>query len=145
MAGLLLFTTTTGSTLAIFSAICALVSLTGFLILLYELVYDMAGYPDYKLPVWAVVYLLIYLVGGFTFLIFALHTSGPGTHVGGVSTDPKGAFLDSLYISTSNYIGVAPDPSFSMRSHSTRFLSVGQGLLSMFLNIVIITKFVNAF
>jgi len=127
------------------ATVCALVSLGGFLMLLYELVYDIAGYPEYKLPIWAVFYLLIYLINGFAFLIFALHEGDPGHYFGGFSTGPKEAFLDALYLSMSNYIGVAPDSSFTAKTQFARFLAVGQGLLSMFLNIVIITKFVSSF
>jgi len=134
-----------GSMLSGIAILCALVSLAGFGMLLYELTYDIAGYPDYKLPIWSVFYLLVYLISGFAFVIFALHTSSPGTLIGGMATTEKAAFLDALYISMSNYIGVAPDSSISFRTQSARFLAVGQGLLSMFLNIVIITKFVSSF
>jgi len=143
-AGLLLFTKS-GPAVAGVATVCALVSLGGFLMLLYELVYDIAGYPEYKLPIWAVFYLLVYLINGFAFLIFALHAGEPGHYFGGLSTGPKEAFLDALYLSTSNYIGVAPDSSFTLKTQSARFLAVGQGLLSMFLNVVIITKFVGSF
>jgi len=134
-----------GSMLSGIAIRCALVSLAGFGMLLYDLTYDIAGYPEYKLPIWSVFYLLVYLISGFTFVIFALHTNSPGTLFGGMATTDKAAFLDALYISMSNYIGVAPDSSFSFRTQSARFLAVGQGLLSMFLNIVIITKFVSSF
>ena len=134
-----------GSMLAGIVTVSALITLAGFGMLLYELTYDIAGYPEYKLPIWSVFYLLVYLITGFTFVIFALHTSSPGTLFGGIATTDKAAFLDALYISMSNYIGVAPDSSFSFRTQSARFLAVGQGLLSMFLNIVIITKFVSSF
>jgi hypothetical protein len=74
-----------------------------------------------------------------------MNTVMPGRWITGVATDEKTALLDSLYISMSNYIGVAPDPSFSSKSQSARFLSAGQGMVSMFLNVVIITKFVSSF
>jgi hypothetical protein len=134
-----------GSMLAGLATLCALVSLCGFIMLLYELTYDIAGYPEYKLPIWSVFYLLVYLISGFTFVLFALNRRSPGHYFGGVATTDKEAFLDALYISMSNYIGVPPDPSISFRTQSVRFLAVGQGLLSMFLNIVIITKFVSSF
>jgi hypothetical protein len=41
--------------------------------LLYELTYDILGDPDYKLPVWAVLLLIVYLVSAFTFVFFGLH------------------------------------------------------------------------
>ena len=142
MAGVLLFTNSASAGIA---TVCALVSLGGFLMLMYELVYDIAGYPEYRLPIWAVFYLIIYLISGFAFVIFALGVGAPGHYFGGLAASPKEAFLDALYLSTSNYIGVAPDPSFTLKTQSARFLAVGQGLLSMFLNVVIITKFVGSF
>jgi hypothetical protein len=145
IAAILLLTRTAGSSLAIIAILCSLVSIVGFVILSYELIHDIAGYPDYKLPIWAVVYMLVYLISGFAFVIFALHVGGPGHHFGGLAKNDKEAFLDALYLSTSNYIGIAPDPSFTARTQSSRFLSIGQGLLSMFLNVVIITKFVGSF
>ena len=143
MAGVLLFTKS--AAVATIASGCALVSLAGFLMLLYELIHDIAGFPDYKLPIWAVAYLLVYLISGFAFVIFALHIGGPGQYFGGFVGGPKEACLDALYLSTSNYIGVAPDPSFTIKTQGSRFLAVGQGLLSMFLNVVIITKFVSSF
>ena len=145
ISAILLFTKSSGGTLAVIASLCALVSLTGFLILSYELVYDIAGHPDYRLPIWAVIYLFVYLVSGFAFVIFALHVGGPGHYFGGVATSDKEALFDALYLSISNYIGISPDPSFTARTQSSRFLSVGQGLLSMFLNVVIIAKFVGSF
>jgi len=145
IAAILLFTRTGGYPLAIFAILCSFVSIAGFVTLLYELIHDIAGYPDYKLPIWAVVYLLVYLISGFALVIFALHIGGPGHHFGGIAKSDKEAFMDAMYLSTSNYIGIAPDPSFTSRTQSSRFLSIGQGLLSMFLNVVIITKFVGSF
>jgi hypothetical protein len=69
----------------------------------------------------------------------------PGTFFGGVAINDKEAFLDSVYLSTSNYMGVSPDPAFSARTQGARFISIVQGMLSMFLNVVIITKFVSSF
>ena len=127
------------------SVIGLVVSVVGLGRLLYELTYDIAGYPQFKLPIWAVFYLILYLVSGFAFIFFGIHVGLPGRYFTGLETAPKAAFLDSLYLSLSNYIGMSPDSSISMRGHTPRFLSVAEGLLSMFVNVVIITKFVNSF
>ena len=141
----LLLTQIRGTPLAMIAAIAATTCFVGFVTLLYEITFDIAGYPDYRLPVWSVMYLIVYLINGFAFTIFAMNTVMPGQWIKGVATDEKTALFDSLYISISNYIGVTPDPSFSSTSHAARFLSVGQGMVSMFLNVVIITKFVSSF
>jgi hypothetical protein len=141
----LLMTQIRGTPLMVIAAMAAAACFVGFVTLLYEITFDIAGYPDYRLPVWSVLYLIIYLINGFAFTIFAMNTVMPGRWITGVATDEKTALFDSLYISMSNYIGVTPDPSFSSKSHSARFLSVGQGVVSMFLNVVIITKFVSSF
>jgi hypothetical protein len=141
----LLLTQIRGTPLAMIAAIAAVACFVGFVTLLYEITFDIAGYPDYRLPVWSVLYLIVYLINGFAFTIFAMNTVMPGQWIKGVAIDEKTALLDSLYISMSNYIGVTPDPSFSSTSQSARFLSVGQGVVSMFLNVIIITKFVSSF
>jgi hypothetical protein len=141
----LLMTQVRGTPLMVIAAMAAVACFVGFVTLLYEITFDIAGYPDYRLPVWSVIYLIVYLINGFAFTIFAMNTVMPGRWITGVATDEKIALLDSLYISMSNYIGVAPDPSFSSKSQSARFLSAGQGMVSMFLNVVIITKFVSSF
>jgi hypothetical protein len=114
--------------------------------LLYELTYDILGDPDYKLPIWAVLLLIVYLVSAFTFVFFGLHLYKPGTFFDGF-TNAKGgektAFLDALYLSLSDYIGVSPDSSISLKTQGVRFLTLIQGVLSMFVNVVIITKFVS--
>jgi uncharacterized membrane protein len=70
----------------------------------------------------------------------------PGRYFSGFdTTNPKLAFLDSVYLSLVDYIGVPPDSSITMNTRLPRFLSVIQGALSMFINVVIITKFVNSF
>lgn len=127
------------------SVLGIVVSAAGLGRLLYELTYDIAGYPQFKLPIWSVFYLIIYLVSGFAFIFFAIHVGAPGKHFTGLERAPKAAYLDSLYLSLSNYIGMSPDSSISMRGHMPRFLSITEGLLSMFVNVVIITKFVNSF
>jgi hypothetical protein len=111
---------------------------------MYETTLDIAGYPDYALPVWSVLYLIVYLVSGFTFVFFAMHVGNPGLFFSGFSSNVKNAFLDALYLSLSDYIGMSPDASFGVKTQSARFLTVGQGVLSMFLNVVIITKFVSS-
>jgi hypothetical protein len=141
----LLLTQIRGTPLMVIAAIGAAACFVGFVTLLYEITFDIAGFPDYRLPVWSVIYLIIYLINGISFTIFAMNTVMPCRCITGVATDEKTALFDSLYISMSNYIGVTPDPSFSSKSQSARFLSAGQGMLSMFLNVVIITKFVSSF
>ncbi len=124
------------------SLLGALISAGALGRLLYDLTMDIAGYPDFKLPVWAVFYLIIYVVLFFMFVFFGLQSGSPGVYFGGIA-DP--ALLDSLYISLTNYIGVSPDPSITLKTPLPRFLSVTQGFISMFINVVIITKFVNTF
>lgn len=126
-------------------AIGFVVSVVGLGRLMYEMTLDIAGYPEYKLPVWAVVYLIVYLISAFAFLFFALHSSAPGRYFTGLRSGAKAAYLDALYMSMCNYIGVPPDASISVRSPTTRFLSVGEGIMAMFINVVIITKFVATF
>jgi len=130
------------TTLAVIGALAGLVGLGR---LLYEMTLDIAGFPDFKLPIWSVFFLIIYLISGFAFLFFGLHVAAPGHYFGGISQTPRTAFLDSLYVSLCDYIAVAPDPSITLKAQSTRYLSVMQGVISMFINIVIITKFVNTF
>jgi hypothetical protein len=114
--------------------------------ILMDLTMDIAGYPDYKLPVWAVFYLIAYVTVFFTFVYFAMHLGAPGVYFGGISeSNPRVAFVDSLYMSLANYINAAPDPTVVVRGQTARYLAVLQGFLSMFINVVIITKFVNSF
>lgn len=144
IAGILLFTRMGGRSLIAIVIAGAAVSIVGFGRLLYELMLDIAGFPDYKLPVWAVAYLIEFSVMAFAFTFLGLHLSGQQSFEG-FGSQPKTAFVDSLYLSLSNYIGVPPDPSISLKSRLPRLLSVGQGVLSLFINLVVITKFVNAF
>jgi hypothetical protein len=129
------------------SVIGGAISAIGFGRLLYNVTYDIAGSPDFALPVWAVLYLVVYLVIFFAFVFFGLHLWAPGKYVGGLlaATTPSRAFLDSLYLSLTNYISVPPDPSLTLRTPLPRYMSVIEGLLSMFVNVVVITKFVNTF
>jgi hypothetical protein len=145
ISAVLLFTNLDGTSLVTLSLLGMIVGIVGFSRLLYEITLDLAGYPDYKLPVWTVFYLIIYLISVFTFLFFAMHTGSPGRFFGGIAGGPKAAYIDALYISLSNYIGQSPDPLFKLKTQSARFLSVTQGVLSMFLNLVIIGKFVGSF
>ena len=124
------------------SALGAVVSAMALARLLYDLTMDIAGYPDFKLPVWAVFYLIIYVVLFFMFAFFGLHVGSPGVYFGGIA---DAALLDSLYLSLCNYIGSAPDSSITLKTQLPRFLAVAQGFISMFINVVIITKFVNTF
>ena len=144
LSGVLLFTNIGGSTLITLSLLAAMTSIVGFGRLLYETTLDIAGYPEYKLPVWSVFYLIIYLISAFAFLFFAMHIGSPGRFFGGFGTSNKEAFIDALYVSLCDYIGQSP-ASFELKTQGSRFLAVGQGAVSMFLNVVIITKFVSAF
>lgn len=130
LLGLLLLTPLRGSTLGALSLVAGLVALAALLKLLHDLVYDIAGYPDYKMPVWTVLYSILYIVEGFTFLFFGLSLM---EHKG---IDAEKEFVDCLYLSLARTFGMPPEPSF---------LPVLQSGLMMFLNIVIITKFVTAF
>lgn len=131
--------------LGFLSATGAIVSAGACGKLLYDLTLDVAGFPDYKLPVWAVFYLVVYIVLFFTFVFFALHLMMPGVYLDGVGGDQELAFLDTLYLSLSNYLNAAPDPTVVVKGRPARFLAIVQSMLSVFVNIVIITKFVNTF
>jgi hypothetical protein len=132
--------------LGFLSAIAAAIAVGALGRLIHDMTLDIAGYPDFKLPIWAVGYLVIYLITGFAFTYFAIHALWPGRNFVGFHTmDPRAAFLDSLYLSLCYYIGSSPDASISLASRLTRYLSVTEGLMAMFVNVVIITKFVNAF
>jgi hypothetical protein len=113
--------------------------------LLYDLTMDVAGFPDYKLPVWAVFYLIVYVVMFFAFVFFTLHLVMPDVYLGGIGGDQELAFLDTLYLSLSNYLNASPDPSVTVKGRTARFLAIIQSMMSVFVNIVIITKFVNTF
>lgn len=131
--------------LALLAVLGAITGLVGLGRLLYELTLDVAGFPDSKLPIWSVFYLIVYLVSGFSFLFFGYHMAAPGRYFSGFEDGPKPAFLDSLYLSLCNYIGVSPFGSISVKEQGMRFATVIQGVVSMFINVVIITKFVNTF
>lgn len=146
ITGVLLFMHVSRQTLTVLALLGVVTAIIGLGRLLYEMTLDIAGFPDYKLPIWAVFYLIVYLISGFTFLFFGLHMGTPGRYFGGFdTTNPKLAFLDSVYLSLVDYIAVPPDSSITMKTRLPRFLTVIQGVLSLFINVVIITKFVNAF
>jgi len=130
------------TTLAVIGALTGFVGLGR---LLYEMTLDIAGYPEFKLPIWSVFFLIIYLISAFAFLFFGLHVAAPGRFFDGIGQTPRTAFLDSLYVSLCDYIAVPPDPSIALTAQGTRYLAVIQGVISLFINVVIITKFVNTF
>ena len=140
----LLFTSAGPRTLVTLSILGFITGLLAFGRIMYETAFDLAGYPDFKLPVWAVFYMIAYLISAFTFLFFGMHVGSPGRFFGGFQGEPKGAFIDALYLSLTDYIGIAPDSSIELKTQGSRFLTVGQGIVSMFLNVVIITKFVSS-
>jgi hypothetical protein len=145
ITGVLLFTKIRGTFLYMLSILGAITSLIGMFRLLSDLTKDIAGYPDFKLPIWAVFYLIVYIISFFAFLFFSMHIKFPHYYFSGISHDnERVAFVDMLYMSMCDYIGITPDGISAIRQ-SSRFLNVIHGLLSMFVNAVIITKFVNAF
>jgi hypothetical protein len=146
ISGVLLFTNLRKNNIILLSLLGAITGILGLTRLLYEMTMDIAGYPTFKLPIWSVFYLIIYVISLFTFLFFALHVHAPDVYFGGFHTSNyKAGFLDCLYVSLCDYIGSPPDNAISIKKHLPRFLTVSQGVISMFINVVIITKFVNAF
>ncbi len=146
ITGVLLFTQVRGRALTTLAVLGAITGFIGMGRILYELTLDIAGYPDYKLPVWSVFYLIIYIISAFSFVFFAMHRAYPGRYFKGFSaTSAKEAYLESIYVSLCDYNGSAPDQSIAFTRQSTRFLTVIQAVVSMFINVVIITKFVNTF
>jgi len=118
------------------------VNLIAFGYLLYEITMELAGFPEYAMPVWIVLYLVIYLISGFTFVYFTMHLTSPGYYFSGFAKSSDIAFLDAFYVSASSYIGMN---SLDLKVQTSRLIGVCNGILSMFLNVVIITKFVNTF
>jgi hypothetical protein len=115
----------------------AAVNLIAFGYLLYETTMELAGFPEYAMPVWTVLYLIIYLISGFTFVYFTMHLTSPGYYFSGFAKSNDIAFLDAFYISASNYLGMN---SLDLNNQTSRLLSVCNGIFSMMLNVVIITK-----
>jgi len=143
--GLVLLTSVGGRLLGTLALAGGIVVVIALLKLLHDLVYDIVGYPDYKMPVWTVLYSILYIIEGFTFLVFGLHLIAPGIYYTGITGKTATAFVDCLYLSLARTFGIPPESSFEATSQTARFLPVIQGGLMMFLNIVIITKFVIAF
>lgn len=145
IAAILLFTNIRGTPLFVVTVLGAITSFVGFGRLISELVRDIVGDPDNRLPVWSVFYLIIYLLSFFTYVFFGIHLKSPGKYYEGISmASAKEAFIDSVYLSLCDYISVAPEGITSTKQ-ITRFLNVFHGMLSMFVNVVIITKFVDSF
>lgn len=133
-------------TLQLLSVIGGGVSLIGFGKLLYDLTLDLAGFPEYHLPVWAVLYLVMYLVFGFTFVFFGLHIRNPGVMFGGfICCDKRVAFIDALYISMCVFAGIAPSGNIIYRTQTARFLTLIEAIIGMFVSGVILTKFVSSY
>jgi hypothetical protein len=108
------------------SIVSIAVTLFGFVYLIFETTMDIAGFPDSRLPVWAVLYLILQIISMYTFIFFILRNKG---------------FSNALYSSLCGYIGKPEEKE----KESFRFITISQTILSSFINIVIITKFVNAF
>lgn len=146
ITGALLFWPSMNRTgLVTLATIGAVTGLVGLGRLLYEMTLDIAGFPDYKLPIWSIFFLIVYLISGFAFFFFGVHLSAPGRAFGGFQSGPQGAFLDSVYLSLCDYIAISPDPSITVKTQAMRYATVIQGAISLFINLVIITKFVNSF
>lgn len=143
---LVLFVPIRNSFLATCSLLAATVSLTGFCRLIYELVYDIVGFPEYKLPIWSAFYLLLYIMSIFTFCIFSLHLYRPGINYSGISTKNTGSALtESLYISLTNITTLSPDASIRYHTPIARFINVTESISVIFIELVIITKIVQSF
>lgn len=146
ITGVLLFRPSLSRTwLVTLATVGAITGLVGLGRLLYDMTLDIAGFPDYRLPIWAVFFLIVYLISGFAFFFYGIHLSAPGRSFGGFQSTNRGAFLDSVYLSLCDYIAIAPDPSITIKTQSMRFMTVIQGAISLFINVVIIAKFVNTF
>lgn len=144
LSATLLFTSAGSRTLVALSILGCITGIVAIGRLLYETALDFAGYSDSTLPVWSVFYLIFYLISAFTFLFFGMHIGSPGRFFGGFQGEPKGAFLDALYMSLAGYVGLPPD-SITLKTQGARFLTVGQSAVSMLISLVIITKFVSSF
>ena len=146
--GLVLFTSVSSSVhrtlLGAASLIAGIVVTAALFILLHDLIYDIAGYPDYKMPVWTILYSILYVIEGFTFLFFGLHSIQPGVNYVGIEDGQKG-LVDCLYLSLARTFNVVPEGGIEPKTQLARFLPLLQSGMMMFLNVVIITKFVSAF
>ena len=110
------------------SILAIVTSMVGFGRLMYEIVMDIAGYPDFKFPVWIVLYLIVYTISGYSMLYYTVGSS-------------KGNFSESLFLSFQGYLG----DSTCHEHPIVKWLFMSQHLLSTFIQAVIITKFVSAF
>ena len=142
--GLVLFTSVHRTLLGTGSLIAGVVVTAALFILLHDLIYDIAGYPDYKMPVWTILYSILYVIEGFTFLFFGLHSIQPGVNYVGIEDGQKG-LVDCLYLSLARTFNVVPEGGIEPKTQLARFLPLLQSGMMMFLNVVIITKFVSAF
>jgi hypothetical protein len=142
--GLILFASIHRTLLGVVSLMAGVAVTVALVTLLHDLVYDIAGYPDYKMPVWTILYSILYVIEGFTFLFFGLHSIQPGMNYVGIGDGEKG-FVDCLYLSLARTFGVVPEGGIEPKSQAGRFLPLIQSGMMMFLNVVIITKFVSAF
>ena len=140
-------TSTHKSLFGTISLMAGIVVTSALVMLLHDLVYDIAGYPDYKMPVWAILYSILYVIEAFTFLFFGLHLIQPGVNYTGIKDGDhvQEGFLDCLYLSLARTFGVVPEGGIRPKTQVARFLPLLQSGLMMFLNVVIITKFVSAF
>lgn len=134
LTGALLLGITSRSALSVVCVISTLVAGAGLGRLLYEILLDISGFPDYKLPVWIVLYLFSYIVSGFTALYFLLDQKD------GKKGMISEKFYAALYHGIEGYLGQA-----FTGDQSHRFVAIIQNLLSAFVHAVIITKFVSAF
>ena len=144
VVGLVLFTSMHRTLLGAASLIAGIVVTAALFTLLHDLVYDIAGYPDYKMPVWTILYSILYVIEGFTFLFFGLHSIQPGVNYTGIKDGQEG-LVDCLYLSLARTFNVVPEGDIRPKTQVARFLPLLQSGMMMFLNVVIITKFVSAF
>ena len=145
--GLILFASLHRTLLGAVSLIAGIVVTVALITLIHDLVYDIAGYPDYKMPVWTILYSILYVIEGFTFLFFGLHLIQPGVNYTGIGTGThlQEGLVDCLYLSLARTFGVVPEGDIRPKTQVARFLPLLQSGMMMFLNVVIITKFVSAF
>ena len=142
--GLILFASIHRTLLGVISLMAGVAVTVALVTLLHDLVYDIAGYPDYKMPVWTILYSILYVIEGFTFLFFGLHSIQPGVNYTGIKDGQEG-LVDCLYLSLARTFNVVPEGDIRPKTQVARFLPLLQSGMMMFLNVVIITKFVSAF
>jgi len=145
MSAILLWTNLSGSWLIPVCILCGVISFIGFSKILYEITLDIAGFEEFVLPVWSVLFLMIDIIAVFAFIYFAMHISNPGYYFKGFAKMEKVAFMDALYLSISNYILHYPDGAYSFNTRGTRYLLVFQSFVCMFLSMITITEFITSF